>query len=91
MQIFLKRIKQTNLSDISSSETINQIIPIFLFPYKFIQEIISVEQKKSVKTIREIVNYLVKKGKRMIAAEISSNYKFYDIDSKLDLIEFEKL
>ncbi len=91
MQNFLKRIKKINLSEITSSETVNQIVPIFLFPYDFIQEIISAEKKKSVKTIREIVNYMVKQGKRIIAVEISKKYMFYDIDSKLDLIELENL
>ena len=90
-QNFLKRIKQVSLSKISDSESINQIIPIFLFPYQFIQEIIKIEKKISVKTIREVINYSIKQGKGIFAIEIDSDYNFYDIDNQLDLIELEKL
>ncbi len=91
LQNILKRIKQVNLSKISNTEYVNQIIPIFLFPYQFIQEIIKIEQKISVKTIREVINYMIKQGKGIFAIEIDSDYNFYDIDNKLDLIELEKL
>jgi len=90
-QNFLKRIKQVNLSKISDSESINQIIPIFLFRYNFIQEIIKIEKKISIKTIREGVNYLINQGKRISAIKIDSDYNFYDIDTELDLIELENL
>lgn len=90
-QNFVKRIKQVNLSNIAASESSNQIIPIFLFPYNFIQEIINIEKAISVKTLREVINYSIKQGKRISAIEIDSNYNFYDIDNQLDLIELEKL
>ena len=88
---FLKSIKQVKVSTISNSEFFNQIIPIFLFPWDFIQEIIKAEKKISVKTIREAVNHLIKQGRRIFAVKIDSKYNFYDIDNKFDLMELEKL
>jgi len=88
---FLKSIKQVKVSTISNSKSYNQIIPIFLFPWDFIQEIIKVEKKISVKTIREAINHLIMQGNRIFAVKIDSKYKFYDIDNKFDLMELEKL
>ena len=88
---FLKSIKQVKVSTISNSEFINQIIPIFFFPWDFIQEIIKAERKISVTTIREVINHLIKKGNRILAVKIESKYNFYDIDNKFDLLELEKL
>ena len=88
---FLKSIKQVKVSTISNSESINQIIPIFLFPWDFIQEIIKAEKEISVKTIREAVNHLIKQGNRIFVVKIDRKYNFYDIDNKFDLMELEKL
>ncbi len=88
---FLKSIKQVKVSTISNSESFNQIIPIFLFQWDFIQDIIKAEKKISVKTIREAVNHLIKQGNRIFVIKINNKYNFYDIDNKLDLIELEKL
>jgi len=88
---FLKSIKQVKVSTISNSKSYNQIIPIFSFPWDFIQEIIKVEKKISVKTIREAINHLIMQGNRIFAVKIDSKYKFYDIDNKFDLMELEKL
>lgn len=88
---FLKSIKQVKVSTISDSESFNQIIPIFLFPWDFIQEIIKAEKEISVKTIREAVNHLIKQGNRIFVVKIDNKYNFYDIDNKFDLIEIEKL
>lgn len=87
---FLKSIKQVIVSTISNSEYFNQIIPIFLFPWDFIQEIIKAEKEISVKTIREAVNHLIKQGRRIFAVKIDSKYNFYDIDTNFDLMKFEK-
>ena len=88
---FLKSIKQVKVSTISNSEFFNQIIPIFLFPWDFIQEIIRAEKEISVKTIREAIYHLIKQGNRIFAVKIDSKYNFYDIDNKFDLMELEKL
>ncbi len=88
---FLKSIKQVKVSTISNSESFNQIIPIFLFPWDFIQEIIKAEKEISVKTIREAVNHLIKQGNRIFVVKIDRKYNFYDIDNKFDLMELEKV
>ncbi len=88
-QKFLKRIKSVKLSNISDSEYFNQIIPIFLFPFNFIQEIIKTEKGISAKTIRETVNHIIKEGNKMLAIEIDSKYNFYDIDYKSDIAELD--
>ena len=88
---FLKSIKQVKVSTISNSESINQIIPIFLFPWDFIQEIIKAEKEISVKTIREAVNHLINQGNRIFVVKIDRKFNFYDIDNKFDLMELEKL
>ena len=87
----MKSIKQVKVNTISNSEFFNQIIPIFLFPWDFIQEIIRAEKEISVKTIREAINHLIKQGNRIFAVKIDSKYNFYDIDNKFDLMELEKL
>jgi NDP-sugar pyrophosphorylase family protein len=88
---FLRNITQVQLNKISNSEYVNQIIPTLLFPYNFIQEIIKIEKKISITTIREAVNHLIKQGKTISAIKIDSNYNFFDIDTKVDLIELENL
>ncbi|MHA1254611.1 MAG: sugar phosphate nucleotidyltransferase [Promethearchaeota archaeon] len=88
---FLKSIKQVKVSTISNSKSYNQIIPIFLFPWDFIQEIIKAEKKISVKTIREAVNHLINQRNRILVVKIDRKYNFYDIDNKFDLMELEKL
>lgn len=90
-QKFLKSINQVKLDDLSNAEFINQIIPVFLFPYQFIQEIINMVKLISVHTIKEIVNQLIIRGSKILAIMIDDDYNFYDIDTELDLIEIEKL
>jgi len=90
-QKFLKRINEVQLDSLSHHEFINQIIPIFLFTYQFIQEIIDMEKLVSVKTIKEIVNKLIMKGSKILAIKIDDDYNFFDIDTSQDLIEIEKL
>jgi len=88
---FLKKIKKVKLNNIPDSNTIKQIVPIFLFPYFFIQEIINTEKKIAVKTIKEVINHLLKQGTKVLAIKVDSDYNFYDIDTKLDLSKIENL
>lgn len=90
-QKFLKTIKKKQLHNTPNSNHINQIVPIFLFSYDFIQDIINTEKKIIAKTIIEVVNYLISHQKEILAIKIDSDYNFYDIDTKLDLDEMEKL
>ena len=90
-QKFLTKIKKVKLKSIHDSNNMKQIIPIFLFPYSFIQEIINTEKKISAKTIKEVINHLLKQGTKILAFKVDSDYKFYDIDTKLDLSKVEKI
>ncbi|TFG29374.1 MAG: hypothetical protein EU532_03290 [Promethearchaeota archaeon] len=87
---FLKTIKQEAFQNLSNSEVIDQIIPIFLFSYHFIHDIIDIEKQLSVTTIKGILNHLIKRGSKIGAIEIDKDYDFYDIDTKLDLFEIQK-
>ncbi|MFX1392931.1 MAG: sugar phosphate nucleotidyltransferase [Promethearchaeota archaeon] len=87
---FLRGFKQYNLQDSSDSDIISQIIPVFIFSFGFINEVIEFEKKISVNTIREIINYMIKIGKEIIAIEIEKEFNFNDIDYETDLIRFER-
>lgn len=87
----LKKIYQQDIIKFSDIENINQIVPIFMFPYKFITKIIKIEKKASVKTIREIINFAIEQGSKIYVEEVESKYGFYDIDYKSDLIDVIKL
>ncbi|TFG02048.1 MAG: hypothetical protein EU540_02360 [Promethearchaeota archaeon] len=82
---FLRLIKTCNLKQLSDYDLVRQIIPIFVFSFDFINEIIDSEKKISANSIREIFNYLIKEGREAIAFRIDKKYKFYDIDYKSDL------
>ena len=41
--------------------------------------------KDKVRSIREVVNLLIKKKEQFLAIPVNPNYNFYDIDSNLDL------
>ena len=82
---FLRLIKTCNLIEIPDSYLVRHIIPVFIFSFDFINEIIDSEKKISVNNIREIVNYLIKEGREAIAFRIDEKHNFYDIDYKSDL------
>jgi len=83
----LKEIQQKKLAEIELMEEISQILPIFVLNHKFVAKIINTEKKLSVNTIREIVNYIIQqKNYNFIAIPIQSHYKFYDIDTRSDLL-----
>lgn len=83
----ITEIIQKKIFEIDGDEEVNQILPIMVFNYKVIKRIINAEKKISVSTIREAVNYIIKKKKKTFhAIPIKSHYKFYDIDTQSDLI-----
>jgi len=86
----VKEIKQIELTSIRESSYYKQIIPLFVFDYKFIANIIETENKVSVKTIREIINILIKGKKNLYAFCLKSNYKFFDIDTRSDLLNLNQ-
>ena len=86
----VKEIKQIGFSSINKTSNYKQIIPLFVFDYKFIANIITTENKGSIKTIREIINLLIKAKKNLYAFSLKPNNKFYDIDIKSDLLNLNQ-
>ena len=82
----VKAVRQRKLNSFSSEEDINQIIPLFVFNYNFIQKIIDIEAKVSVRTIKDIVNHIIKSKSLLSAISINPEHRFFDIDTKSDLI-----
>ncbi len=87
----LKEIKQLELQYHHKPNFIRQVIPLFIFSYNFINEIIEAEKKSSVHTIREIINSIIKENRKAFAIKIDKNYEFYDIDYKIDLINYNDI
>ncbi|MHA1914112.1 MAG: NTP transferase domain-containing protein [Promethearchaeota archaeon] len=85
----IKQIWQKKLSSIASQEHINRLIPLFVFSSSFINKIANIERKLSVETIREITNYLIKEDSILTAYQINAQFRFYDIDTELDLLRLK--
>lgn len=86
----VRKIEQQKLNSISESAFYKRIIPVFVFNFKFLENIIEAEKKSSVKTIREIVNLLIKRQSILYAYSLNPDYRFYDIDTKLDLLNLNQ-
>jgi hypothetical protein len=84
------KIEQIEISSMSENLFYKRIIPVFVFDFEFIEHIIDAEKKVTVKTLREIVNILIKEKKSLNAYRLNPNYRFFDIDTKLDLINLKK-
>ncbi len=85
---FLRAIQQEDLRVLQDIEFIRQAIPVFLFNFKIVSEFLKLKGKVSVNTIWEIINYMISNGEKIIAVEIDNRFEFYDIDSKLDLSNY---
>ncbi|GAJ10188.1 unnamed protein product, partial [marine sediment metagenome] len=81
----VREIKQRTLSSFTDKKTIHQVIPIFIFNFRIVQEIKNLANCNRFKTIREIVNLIIKKEETFLALSIDPEYYFYDIDSPIDL------
>ena len=81
----VREIKQRTLSSFTNKKTIHQVIPIFVFSFRIVQEIKNLANCKRFKTIREIVNLIIKKEEIFLALPIDPECNFYDIDSPIDL------
>lgn len=89
-EIVLNRISQVQLKNIPSKGVINQIVPIFVLGYDFINEILNLNHQIPVKTVWETLNYMIANGNKIIAFEIENKHYFYDIDNKNDLKNLKK-
>ena len=86
---FLRNINQHDLILFPDHDYIRQTIPLFIFSYNFIKEIIEFEKKTSAHTIREILNSMIKDGKKIISVKIDCKFDFYDIDYDKDINLFD--
>ncbi|MFW9864537.1 MAG: sugar phosphate nucleotidyltransferase [Candidatus Thorarchaeota archaeon] len=86
----LEEIQTKYISEIKNQQIIQQIIPIFAFNYDTILKLIEAEKLMKVSTIREVLNYILKRGWIINAMALQSNYQFYDIDTKSDLLKLQK-
>ncbi len=82
---YVREIKQRTISSFTNKKTIHQVIPIFIFSFRIVQEIKNLANCNRFKTIREIVNLIIKKEEIFLALSIDPEYDFYDIDSPIDL------
>jgi NDP-sugar pyrophosphorylase family protein len=89
-EVILKEILQTKLSKLLSNDNLNQIIPIFILPYKFIKIILNSKKKIPYNTIWETLNYFLNQNMRIFAFKLNNQFNFYDIDYKRDIKKREK-
>ena len=83
---FLKKIIQKELHSLFNSEQVSYLIPVFALSRSIIKEIIELEEKMPVRTIKEVINLFTEGGKEIYAMRVPNEYEFYDIDDKLDLL-----
>ncbi|NHJ20747.1 MAG: hypothetical protein EAX91_07395 [Candidatus Lokiarchaeota archaeon] len=81
----VKEISQDNLKSLYNQRIVYQIIPVFIFNNAHINIIKDLAKEVNVRSIREVVNLLIKKKEQFLAIPVNPNYNFYDIDSNLDL------
>ena len=89
--IFLKKIETINLTDVHESKDLNHLIPIILMDQNYVCEILKVEKKSNVKTLREVLNLLAIEKKQIRAVYIENKYNFYDIDYEDDINNIENV
>jgi len=86
----LKKITQGKIKNLHLKKVLNQIIPVTVFNYDFINEILILKEKIPYKTVWESMNHMVNNGKKIYAFEIKNKHQFYDIDNKNDLKSLKK-
>lgn len=89
-EIILRKISQLKVGEITPDNVLNQLIPINVFSYDSINEILNLNREKLSKTIWETLNYMIFNGKKVLAFEIENKYDFYDIDYADDTKKIKK-
>ena len=89
--LYLEEINQLNLEELSKSDFVSQIIPIFFIPFEFINLMKFNDKNLSYNTLREFFNQSAKNNKEILAVKINKNLEFYDIDYKEDISNLESL
>ena len=73
------------MNSFPEGEKINQLIPIVLFSYETLEYIDEIIQDTAFKSLRDVLNHLIKAGKPIFTIKIPSKYQFYDLDTKSDI------
>ncbi len=89
-QVILRRINQEKIREFSSRYVMNQIIPISIFSFEFINKILNLKGTIHFKTVWETLNYMIESGNKVLAFEIKCKQHFYDIDNKVDINNLKK-
>jgi hypothetical protein len=87
----LEDITQISINNLKKGENVKQIIPAFIFAYKFIPKHLNIVKSTEIKTIREWINCMSNEGQNIKCFEIPNKYDFYDIDYQTDILNIEKL
>ncbi|TXT67140.1 MAG: putative D-glycero-alpha-D-manno-heptose 1-phosphate guanylyltransferase [Promethearchaeota archaeon] len=82
-----KKVQTKSLKEYGTFEFINHVYPTFLLSPNIIKMIIKYEKQIEVSSIKEIINYLSKRGYTIYAKELEQIYLFYDIDDQSTLQE----
>ena len=81
----VKEISQNNLRTFSNEQVINQVIPVFLFPTACVNTIKNISKAGKHRSIRQVVNLMIKEGQKFFAVSVNPEHDFYDIDTIVDL------
>jgi choline kinase len=81
----VKEIVREKVRSISSEEVVNQIVPIFIFNNAYVNEIKDLAKLAKFRSIRDVINLMIKRKKEFLALSVNPEYNFYDIDTPLDL------
>ncbi|MFX0056968.1 MAG: NTP transferase domain-containing protein [Candidatus Hodarchaeota archaeon] len=65
---------------------IKLMVPVLIFDYNFVKQILEVSNLTPAKTISKALNILIKRGKMILTYKVNPDLKFYDIDDKYDLM-----
>lgn len=83
-EIQLTAILKKELNTLQDNELIKQPLPIFVFTYDYIQEIIKLSSQVPAKTLAEIINMLISRKYTLKAFEVDSKLEFFDVDDEVD-------
>ena len=86
----LKSINQISLNDYLEDAIVRQIIPVVVYSHDIVKEMVELEKKKEIFSLREMNNLLMQAGKDIAIIHINSKDSFFDIDYREDIDEFIK-
>ena len=81
----IKKIYQRKASSFKEGAIVKQLIPIVVLNFRLLKKIQNMNRNTSINTIIDTINLLIKNGINVISHRISTNTKFYDIDTENDI------